>query len=477
MFENFSVDGGVFANTVKLMPYWAESGMLQNKAFLDDRQKLSGGRRMTKEAMEAGRPDGLQNIRHVFDLFETTFLADGREWIMGTKEPTVTDIDAVWPLEWMIVDRNMKDCLPEEFINDRIYPKVYAWVRRFMAKVEESRNTSTAPTTLDGETMASRTLSAPSKIDDIGFIKDDPLGFQKGDEVRVFPSDYGQVGVSQGVIAGLSTVEVVIRNDKGLCLHFPRWNFSIKKASSDLFIASPSVSQKQIPKMRLIYHPASPFTRKVFMLAYELDLTKHITLQKVVVCPVPFPGWSDNNGDVSVYNPMTKIPCLIPDDVPDGVFDSKAICEYLENLAAINRNKDKKYWQLRTLHACADGMMDAAVLIAYEVRIRKEQGLLFEEWMEGQRQKILRGLDRLESAASSGILPEPGNAPASADEVAVAVATAMTSQMGYLGIEWTDGRPKLKEWMRKWEMRPSFEKTPPTKDWGVSVDVKSASKI
>jgi glutathione S-transferase len=95
LFENYSVDGGVFANTVRLMPYWTEVGLLQNKVFLDDRQKLSNGRRMTKEAMEAGRPDGMQHIRQVFDLFETTFLADGRDWVLGTKELTVADIDAV----------------------------------------------------------------------------------------------------------------------------------------------------------------------------------------------------------------------------------------------------------------------------------------------------------------------------------------------------------------------------------------------
>ncbi|KAH7405688.1 hypothetical protein DE146DRAFT_649424 [Phaeosphaeria sp. MPI-PUGE-AT-0046c] len=474
LLESFSVDGGVFANAVKLMPYWADSGMLQNKVFLDDRQQLSGGWRMTKGVMEAARPGGLQQIRQVFDLFERTFLADGRDWVLGTQEPTVADIDAVWPFEWLIIDRNMKESLPEEYVNDKTYPKVYDWVRRFMARVEEKKKSCPVPITLDGETMVSQTMSVSSSVDDIGFIEDDPLAYKKGDKVQVFPSDYGQVGVSQGAIVGLSTNEVVIQNDKGLHLHFPRWNFSIKRMPSNPTGAS---LQKQIPKMRLIYHPASPYTRKVFMLAHELDLAKHITLQKVVVCPVPFPGWSDNNGDVSVYNPMTKIPCLVPDDVPDGVFDSKAICEYLENLAATTRTKDAKYWQLRTLHACADGMMDAAVLIAYEVRIRKERGLFFEEWMEGQKQKIIRGLDRLESAAKSGVLPEPGNAPASADEIAVAVATAMTVQMGYLGIEWKEGRPKLQEWMKKWETRPSFEKTPPTKDWGVSVDIKSVSKI
>jgi glutathione S-transferase len=475
LFENWTVDGGIFANAVRCMPYWAESGMLQNKVFLDDRQELSG-RRLTKEAMEAGRPDGLQHIGYAMDLLETTFLADGREWIMGTKEPSVVDIDAVWPFEWMIVDRNMKGCLPEEGFGEDRYPRVYAWVKRFMSVIEKKRKGCEKPTTLDGGAMASRTLNAASKTDDIGFITNDPLDFKMGDQVEIYPSDYGQTGKSAGILTGLSTTEAVIKNTKGLHIHFPRWNFTIKKA---LPTQAPTITTnpRSIPKMRLIYHPASPFSRKVFLLAHELHLAPHITLHKVVVCPVPFPGWSDNNADVSAHNPMTKIPCLISDDVPDGIYDSGVICEYLEHLASVTRPKDTRYWQLHTLHACADGIMDAAVLITYEMRIRKAKGMLMEEWMEGQKQKIVRGLDRLEGAVKGGILMNPGTEAASADEVAVAVAVGMTGQMGHLGIEWKEGRPGLEAWMGKWVGRQSFVDTPPTKDWVNGAEGKSVSKI
>ena len=104
-------------------------------------------------------------------------------------------------------------------------------------------------------------------------------------------------------------------------------------------------------------------------------------------------------------------------------------------------------------------------------------GLFFGEWMEGQKQKILRGLDRLEVAVTKGVLPDPGQGPASADEVAVAVATAMTSQMGYLGINWDEGRPHLASWMNNWEKRKSLVNTPPLKDWVVDADTKASSKI
>jgi glutathione S-transferase len=107
------------------------------------------------------------------------------------------------------------------------------------------------------------------------------------------------------------------------------------------------------------------------------------------------------------------------------------------------------------------------VLITYELRIRKERKIYFDEWVEGQKEKIVRTLDRFELVAARGILPDPGNEPATQDEVAVAVATATAAQMGHLGIDWIKERPNLVKWMRTWEQRNSFMKTLPTMDWKV----------
>lgn len=96
LLENWTIEGGVFWNAVKMMPYWTPNGLIQDKAFLDDRERLTG-RRMTTKHMEANRPDRLQHLRQAFDILETTFLADGRKWILGGDEPTLADIDAGWP--------------------------------------------------------------------------------------------------------------------------------------------------------------------------------------------------------------------------------------------------------------------------------------------------------------------------------------------------------------------------------------------
>ncbi|UPX14072.1 uncharacterized protein EKO05_0004564 [Ascochyta rabiei] len=476
LLENYS-DGGLFNNAVKLMPYWSSTGLIQNNMFLDDRQRLMGGRRMTAENMQAGRPDGLQNMRQAFELMENTFLADGRQWILGTEGLTVADIDAAWPFEWLIVDRGMKGALPEEQFGEKNYPRTHAWIQRFMRNIKGAKGKSPKPTALDGKTMSTRVLDATSPTEPVTFDNNDALGFHAGDMVQVFPSDYGQAHKDSGALVGLTASEVVIRNSKGLHLHFPRWNFRIVRATGESSMPPSLSSEKTIPKMRLIYHSFSPYTRKVFMLAHELNLAQHMTLEKVVVAPIPIKGWSDNTEDVAVYNPMGKIPCLVTGDVPTGVFDSRVICEYLQELAGVKVKKDKKYWQMKALHACADGIMDAAVLITYELRIRKERGLYFKEWVEGQKTKILRGLDRFETVVKDGILLEPGSAPASVDEIAVAVATALTAQMGFLGLDWQKGRPNLLEWMRKWETRGSFVKTPPTQDWVVKNTAERVPKL
>jgi hypothetical protein len=179
------------------------------------------GRRLIAESMESGRPDGAQHIQQAFDLLETTFLADGRDWVLGTKKPSLADIDAVWPFKWLLMELTMKDSLPVEHFGAERYPKVYAWVARFVAETENKRKKLGKATKLNGKTMAERTLSASSR-EGVSFIDNDPLSLRKGDDVEVFPSDYGHMGRSTGALIGLATYEVVVRKSKGLHLHFPR---------------------------------------------------------------------------------------------------------------------------------------------------------------------------------------------------------------------------------------------------------------
>lgn len=148
--------------------------------------------------------------------------------------------------------------------------------------------------------------------------------------------------------------------------------------------------------MKLIYHPLSPFSRKVYILALELGIADQITLDKVVVAPVFYPGWSDNNADVSAAgNPVAKIPTLVVDDFPDGddgsvgIFDSKFICEFLMQRAGVKEDQSgRRYWQEKAVHAACDGITDAEILIIYEERLREEKGMRWQPWVDGQREKV-----------------------------------------------------------------------------------------
>lgn len=234
LFESWTIEGGIFANAVKLMPFWLENGLLRNKAFLDDRQKLMGGVRMTAEMMQAARPAGLQQIQQALDLLETTFLADGRRWILATQEPSLADIDAVWPFEWLIVDKSMRGSLPDERLGEKNYPKVYAWVHRFMDEVQKKKAEGASPTSLDGKSASARIIGAESTSEEVSFDSRNLLGLQQGEQVEAYPSDYGQMGKTVGTLVGYTDSEVVLQNEQGVRVHFPLWNFTIKKARSSV---------------------------------------------------------------------------------------------------------------------------------------------------------------------------------------------------------------------------------------------------
>ena len=231
LFESWTIDGGIFTNTVKMMPYWQEGSFLSNEAFVDDRQKLMG-RRFTAQGMQAGRPEGAQHLQQAFDLLETTFLADGRHWILNTQEPSLADIDAVWPFKWLMSDPKMKDSLPAEHFNAKKYPKVFAWVKRFVTELDKKKETLPKPNALGGKTMGKRTLDATTAPKTITFDDDNSHGFKRGEDVEISPSDYGQTGKTAGTLVGLTVHEVVIRNSKSIHVHFPRWNFAISRAAS-----------------------------------------------------------------------------------------------------------------------------------------------------------------------------------------------------------------------------------------------------
>lgn len=143
--------------------------------------------------------------------------------------------------------------------------------------------------------------------------------------------------------------------------------------------------------MQLIYAPASPFARKVRVLASETGLSHRLELIETSVLPVAV------NEKVNLLNPLGKIPVLLTED-GEALYDSRVICEYLDSLHDRPRmfpDNPAIRWQRLRLAALADGLMEASVLTRYE-RAARPADRQWDEWIDGQLSKVRRALKSLD---------------------------------------------------------------------------------
>lgn len=196
----------------------------------------------------------------------------------------------------------------------------------------------------------------------------------------------------------------------------------------------------------LLYSPASPYARKVRVLAAEKGVP--ITVENVSVSPVT------TNEAVLAKNPLGKVPALVLED-GSTLFDSSVICAWIEAQAPSPRMipEGKARWAALTLESLADGLLDAALLHRYEHALRPEEKR-FQPWIDGQWAKLTASLDALERQAASF-----------ADRVDVGTI-AVAAALGYLDLRfadkpWRTGRPALSAWFERFGARPSMVATKP----------------
>mgnify|MGYP002641471690 CR=1 FL=1 len=201
--------------------------------------------------------------------------------------------------------------------------------------------------------------------------------------------------------------------------------------------------------MKLYYAAASPFVRKVLIALHETNLIDQVEIVPVTVSPVA-------PGDVMpAHNPLGKIPCLELDD-GTALYDSRVITRYISTLAPATNlyPEDDSLWDALTLEATADGIMDAAVTMTYERRVRPEDKV-FETFLDAQWQKIDRALTAIENRWMTQ-LNEQKNLPV------LAVAAALT----YVDLRhddrgWRNTHPTLAAWEAEIRERPSLAATVP----------------
>jgi glutathione S-transferase len=199
--------------------------------------------------------------------------------------------------------------------------------------------------------------------------------------------------------------------------------------------------------MQLIASPLSPFVRKVRVLLIEADLEAQVEVVNVTTTPL------DTDAQAAAANPLGKIPALIREG---GVtlHDSRVITRYLDTLAGGGFYPPARLWEVLTLEATAEGVMDAALMMAYEGRFRPEDKQ-HAPWVDAQWAKIARALDAIEARWMSHLA-----GPLDMSHIATGCA------LGYLDLRhdargWRKGRPALDAWYAEFSQRESMTRTAP----------------
>jgi len=222
--------------------------------------------------------------------------------------------------------------------------------------------------------------------------------------------------------------------------------------------ASATASTTGTPPMRLLSAPASPFGRKVKIVAHIKGLADQIRIEQV---DTRAPG----NTPLKAANPLGKIPVLI---LADGtaLYDSREICEYLDHIVPAGSPTLFPSWDQGRAHmltraALADGLMQAAVLIVYEERYR-EPHERSASWVARQQSKVDAALEAMSLEVGmrqgNGVA---GSNPLSYDRIATACA------LGYLDLRfagaWRHKHPALVAELDRFAAQvPAYAATMPT---------------
>ncbi len=200
--------------------------------------------------------------------------------------------------------------------------------------------------------------------------------------------------------------------------------------------------------MKLYQSPTSPYVRKVLVLLHETGQTGDVTLVPSSTAPTnPVPG-------LAAKNPLMKIPALERNDGAT-LYDSRVICAFFDDRAKAGLyGTGARRFETLTLEATADGILDAALALTYEGRLRPEDKR-WDDWAEAQWAKIASACAALDTRWMSHL-----SGPLDMGQIAVACA------LGYVDFRhdarnWRKGCDALSTWYGRFSERPSMKATVP----------------
>lgn len=199
--------------------------------------------------------------------------------------------------------------------------------------------------------------------------------------------------------------------------------------------------------MKLLMSPSSPYVRKVRVLLHEADLLDAVEEVEVSTNALA------TDARVIAANPTGRIPALLRGSGP-ALFDSRVITRFLDDHAGAGLYPQARIWEVLTLEALADGIMDSAVGITYEMRLRPDEKQ-YGVWMDAQWEKVARAVTAINERWMSHLV-----GPLDMAQIGVACA------LGYLDLRhdargWRNGNEALAAWYAEFSKRDSMEATKP----------------
>lgn len=199
--------------------------------------------------------------------------------------------------------------------------------------------------------------------------------------------------------------------------------------------------------MHLIMSPPSPYARKCRVMLRETGLIERVEEVQVSSSPLK------SAAEILAANPTGKIPALVRADGP-AIYDSRVITRYLDDQADAGLYPARSLYELLTLEATADAIMDATVGMVYETRLRPETQQS-PEWLEAQWGKAERAIAAINSRWMSHL-----TGPLNTAQIAVGCALAYVD-LRHGHRNWQAGNETLADWQAEFAARPSMVDTNP----------------